>query len=149
MSEKSNKAGLKLNIKKTFIMTTGQDASIKRNCVVLKMVDKINFLGVTISKTSSCTEEIKRRIILGKAAMKKCNKFIKDSGISIRTKIKLIQVIIFPIVLYGWESWTLKIADKRKIDAFEMWTWRRVLKVTWLDRRTNVSILQEIKPSGS
>ena len=81
--------------------------------------------------------------------MKKCNKFIKDSGISNRTKLKLIQAMIFSIVLYGCESWTLKIADKRKIDAFKMWTWRRVLKVTWLDRWTNASILQEIKPSCS
>ena len=112
-------------------------------------VDKLNFLGVTIARSGYCTDEIKRRIILGKVAAKKLNKVIKDSGVSVKTKIKIFQTIVFPIVLYGCESWTLRMADKRKLDAFEMWSWRKILKVSWAERRTNLSILKEIKPDCS
>ena len=124
IADKSNEAGLKLNLKKTTFMTTGEANSIVIRGEEIKMVDKVNYLGVTIKRNGNITEEIKRRIVLGKIATQKLQKFINDAGISLRTKKQLIETMIYPIVLYGCESWTTRVADKRKLDSLEMWLWR-------------------------
>lgn len=149
VAEESRKAGLKLNLKKTTFMTTGSKECLKINDEVVHMANEVKYLGVTISSSGYCTEEIKRRIILGKAAERKLHKFIKDAGISLKTKIQLIEKMVFPIVLYGCESWTLRKAEKKRLDAFEMWAWRKIMNVKWEDKKTNVEILEKIKPEIS
>lgn len=149
IKEESSNAGLKLNLKKTTFMTTDERDKITIDGEDIKMEDKVNYLGVTITKLGYCTDEIKRRVVLGKIAINKLNSFVKDTGISIKTKIKLIQTMVFPIILYGCESWTMRVEEKRKVDTFEMWAWRKILNVKWTDKKTNAEILEKIKPSIS
>jgi hypothetical protein len=115
----------------------------------LTNVNEINFLGANIYKDGHQTNEIKRRIRLGKVAMTKLTKIMKDPDLSRDTKIKIVRTMIFPVVLYGSESWTLHKADKRKLEAFELWLWRRLLCIPWAEKRTNASVLDVIKPKTS
>ena len=124
--------GLKLNIKKTRVMSIGEQGNILVGGKEIRTVTSYKFLGALITSDGYIHDEIKRRITLGKAAMAKLTKIMKDSGVSTNTKVKLVQRIVFPAVLYGCESWTLMKADKRKLDAFELWTWRRLLRIPWV-----------------
>jgi hypothetical protein len=116
----SKKAGLKLNIKKTRVMSIGDQGNILVDGEEIRTITSYKFLGALITNDDYIYDEIKRRISLGKAAMVKRTKIMKDSGVSTNTKVKLVQTIVFQ--LYGCESWTLLKADKRKLDAFELWT---------------------------
>jgi hypothetical protein len=112
-------------------------------------VNEIHFLGANIYKDGHQTNEIKRRIRLGKVAMTKLTKIMKDPNLSRDTKIKIVRTMVFPIVLYGSESWTLRKADMNKLHAFELWVWRRLLGIPWTEKRTNASVLDVIKPKIS
>lgn len=149
IKNESEKAGLKLNLKKTKIMGTGQRLNIQINGEELNMTEKYNYLGALITTDGRIKHEIHRRITLGKAAMLKLKKVMKDTGISKDTKIKIVRTMVFPVILYGCESWTLNKYEKKRLDAFELWTWRRLLGVLWTDKITNAEILQRIMPTVS
>ena len=107
------------------------------------------FLGSKITADSDCSPEIKRRLLLGKKAMTNLNSTLKSRDITLPTKVHLVKAMVFPVVFYGCESWTIKKAECRRIDAFELWCWRRLLRVLWTARRPNQSILKEINPEYS
>ena len=112
----------------------------------VEQVDQFNFLGSLITTSGSCSKEIRRRLAMAKSAMVGLKKIWTDRGITKTTKARLISALIFPIATYGCESWTLTKADKRRINAFEFWCWRCMLRITWVMKRSNESVLQEIKP---
>ena len=107
------------------------------------------FLGSKITADGDCSHEIKRRLLLGRKVMTNLDSILKSRDIILPTKVRLVKAIVFPVVMYGCESWTVKKAECRKIDAFELWCWRRLLKVPWTPRRSNQSILKEISPGYS
>ena len=107
------------------------------------------FLGSKITADGDCSHEIKRHLLLGRKVMTNLNSIFKSRDITLPTKVHLVKAIIFPVVMYGWESWTVKKAEHRRIDAFELWCWRRLLRVPWTARRSNQSILKEISPRCS
>jgi len=145
----SGKYGLYLNVGKTKVMTTANIDSFIMDGNRIEVVNSFNFLGSTIERTGGCTKEIRRRIGLGKAAMMNLSKIWKDKGISASTKVMLVRALIFPILKYGCESWTVKKKDKEMLMSCELWCWRRLLRISWTERRTNQSILDElgIEPS--
>ena len=104
------------------------------------------FLGSKITADGDCSHEIKRRLLLGRKAMTNLDSVLKSRDITLPTKFQLVKAMVFPVVMYGCESWTIKVAERRRIDAFEMWCWRRILRVCWTARRSNQSILKEISP---
>ena len=112
----------------------------------IEVVTKFVFLGALITKDGLCEKEVRRRIAMGKAAMGGLTSIWKDRGVTMETKVKLAKVLVFPIVLYGAETWTMGKHERRKIDAFELWCWRRVLRVSWMERKTNIWIIENIKP---
>ena len=101
------------------------------------------------NKHGDCSHEIKRHFLLGRKAMKNLDSILKSRDITLSTKVRLVKVMVFPVVMYGCESWTIKKAERRRIDAFELWCWRRLLRVLWTARRSNQSILKEISPGIS
>ena len=103
------------------------------------------FLGAKIDDSGSCKGEILRRLALGRAAMTGLNNIWKDKDITITTKCRIVNALVFPVVLYGCESWTIRKAERRRIDSFELWCWRRLLRIPWTARRTNKSVIEEIK----
>ena len=107
------------------------------------------FLGFKITADGDCSHEIKRRLLLGRKVMTNLDSISKSRGITLPTKVHLVKAMIFPVVMYGCESWTIKKAERRGIDAFELWCWRRLLRVPWTARRSNQSILKEISPGCS
>ena len=107
------------------------------------------FLGSRISADGDCSHEIKRRLLLGRKVMTNLDSIFKSRDITLTTKVGLVKAMVFPVVLYGCESWTVKKAERRRIDAFELWYWRRLLRVLWTARRSNHSILKEISPGIS
>ena len=107
------------------------------------------FLGSKITADIDCSHEIKRHLLLGRKVMTNLNSILKSRGITLSTKIHLVKVMVFPVVMYGCESWTIKKAECRRINAFEPWCWRRLLRVPWIARRSNQSILKEISPGCS
>jgi len=107
------------------------------------------FLGSKIMADGDCSNEIKRRLLLGRKVMTNLDSIVKIIDITFPTKIRLVKAMVFPVVMYGWESWTLKKAEHRRIDAFELWCWRRLLRVPWIARKSNQSILKEISPGCS
>ncbi|CAH2210972.1 jg14263 [Pararge aegeria aegeria] len=111
----------------------------------LEIVENFIYLGSNISATGSCETEVRRRIGLAKSAMSQLHRTWKDRNISIKTKVRLVRALIFPIFTYAAETWTIKAADRQRIDAFEMWCWRRMLRIPWTARRTNASILRQLK----
>ena len=129
MGRASEKAGLYLNVGKTKVMTTGDIGEVTVGGIDIEAVTKFVFLGALITKDELCEKEVRRRIAMGNAAM---------GG--------LVKVLVFPIVLYGAETWTMRKHERRKIDAFELWCWRRVLRVSWMERKTNTGIIENIKP---
>src|SRR5437870_12595025 len=140
----SGKYGLYLKVGKTKVMTTANIDSFIMDGNRIEVVNSFNFLGSTIERTGSCTKEIRRRIGLGKAAMMNLSKIWKDKGISPSTKVMLVRALIFSIVKYGCESCTVKKKDKEMLMSCELWCWRRLLRISWTDRRTNQSILEEL-----
>ena len=111
-----------------------------------RVVTKFVFLGALITKVGLCEKEVRRQLATGKAAMGVLTSIWKDRGVTLETKVKLLKVLVFPIAIYGAENWTMRKHERRKIDAFELWYWRRVLRVSWMERKTNIWIIENIKP---
>ena len=145
---KSEKVGLKLNIQKTKIMASGPITSWQIEGEKVEIVTKFIFLGFKITADGDCSHEIKRCLLLGRKAMKYLDSILKSRSISLPTKVSLVKGMVFPVVMYGCESWTIKKAERQRIDAFEPWFWRRLLRVPWT-ARSNQSILKEISPEYS
>ena len=141
---KSENAGLKLNIQKTKIMASGPITSWQIDGETLEMVTDFIFLGSKITAESDFSHAIKRCLLLGRKAITKLESILKSRDITLLTKIHLVKAMVFPVVMYGCESWTIKKAECQRIDAFELWCWRRLLRVPWKARRSNQSILKEI-----
>ena len=146
---KNEKAGLKLNIQKTKIMASGPTTSWQINGETMETVRDFIFLGSKITADGDCSHEIKRHLLLGRIAMTNLDRMLKGRDITLPTKVHLVKAMVFPVVMYGCESWTIKKAEHRRIDAFELWYWRRLLRVPWTARRSNQSILKEISPEYS
>lgn len=151
IKDESEKMGLHLNIKKTKIMTTAAsgEVKIKINDEEIESVQDFIFLGSKIDRDGESTPEIKRRIALGRTAMVGMNKIWKSKDITLNTKNRLLRAIVFPMMMYGCESWSLRKADRRRIDAFEMWCWRKLLRIPWTARVTNREVIDRIKPGTS
>ena len=115
----------------------------------VETVSDLIFLGSKITADGDCSHEIKRRLLLGRKAMAHLDSILKSRDITLPTKVHLVKAMVFPVVRYGCESWTIKKAEHRRIDAFELWCWRRLLRVFWTARRSNQSILKEISPEYS
>ena len=143
VKEKSEKVGLKLNIQKTKIMASGPITSWQIDGETVKTVTDFIFLGSKITADGDCNHEIKRRLFLGRKVMTNLDSVLKSRDITLPTKVHLVKTMVFPVVMYGCESWTIKKAEGRRIDAFELWCWRRLLRVPWTARWSNQSILKE------
>ena len=115
----------------------------------METVGDFSFLGSKITADDDCSHEIKRHLLLGRKAMTNLDSILKRRNITLLTKICLVKAVVFPVVMYGCESWTIKKAESQRIDAFELWYWRRLLRVPWTARRSNQSILKEISPEYS
>ena len=146
MKEESEKVGLNLNIQETKIMASGPITSWE---IDGQIVAHFIFRGSKITADGDCSHEIKRHLLFGRKVMTNIDIILKSRDITLSTKIRLVKAMIFPEVMYGWESCTIKKAEHRRIDAFELWCWRRLLRVPWTARRSNQSILKEIIPEYS
>ena len=149
VKEESEKAGLKLNIQKTKIMASGPITLWQIDGETMKTVRDIIFLGSKIIADGDCSHEIKRHLLLGRKAMTNLDSISRSRDIILPTKVHLVKAMVFPVVMYGCESWTLKKAGRRRINAFELWCWRRLLRIPWVAGRSNHSILKEISPEYS
>ena len=145
----SGKAGLKLSIQKTKIMASGPITLWQIDGETMETVTDFIFLGSKITADGDCRHEIKRHLLLGRKAMTNLESILKSRDITLLTKIHIVKATVFPVVMYGCESWTVKKAERSRIDAFEPWCWRRLLRVLWTARRSNQSILNEINPEYS
>ena len=145
----SEKVGLKLNIQKTKIMASGPIISWEIDGETVETVSDFIFLDSKITADGDCSHEIKRHLLLGRKVMTNLDSILKSTDITLPTKVLLDKATVFPVVVYGCESWTVKKAERRRIDAFELWWWRRLLRVSWTARRSNQSILKEISPGCS
>ena len=145
VKEESEKVGLKLNIQKTKIMASGPITSqqIDGNS------ERLYFGGSKVIADGDCSHEIKRCLLFGRKSMTNLDSTLKSRDITLPTKVHLVKAMVFPVVMYGYESWTIKKAECQRIDAFELWCWRRLLRVPWIARRSNQSILKEISPEYS
>ena len=144
----SEKVGLRLNIQKTKIMASGPITSWQIDGETVETVPDSIFLGSKITADSDCSHEIKRHLVLGRKVMTNLDSILKSKEITLSTKVHLVKAMVFPVVMYGCKSWTIKKAERRRSDAFELWCWRRLLRVPWTARRTNQSILK-ISPGCS
>ena len=142
--EESEKAGLKLNVHKTKIMALGPITSWQIDGVPMEIVIDFLFLGSKITAVDDCSHEIKKCLLLERKAMKNLDSILKSRDTTLPTKVHLLKAMVFPVVIYGCESWTIKKGERQGIDAFELWCWRRLLRVPWTARRSNQSILREI-----
>ena len=149
MKEESEKVGLKLNIQKTKIMASGPIISWQMDGETVETVSDFIFGGSKINADGNCSHEIKRCLLLGRKVMTNLDSIFKSRDITLPTKVHLVKAMVFPAVMYGCESWTVKKAEHRRIDAFELWYWRRLLRVPWTSRRSNQSLLKEIRPGCS
>ena len=149
MKEKSEKAGLKLNIQKTKIIASGPITSWQIDGETMETMRDFIFLGSKITADGECSHEIKRHLLLGIKTMTNLDSILKNRDITLLTKVHLVKAVVFPAVVYGCESWTIKKAEHRRTDAFELWCWRILLGVPWTARITNQSILKEISPECS
>ena len=148
VKEERENAGLKLNIHKTKIMASGPITSWKIDGETMETVRDFIFLGSKMQMVTA-SHESKRRLLLGRKAMTNLDSILKSREITLLTKVHLVKAMIFPVVMDGYESWTIKKAEHRTIDAFELWCWRRLLRVPQTARRSNQSILKEISPECS
>ena len=149
VKEESEKVGLKLNIQKTKIMISGSITSWEIDGETVETVSDFIFGGSKITAGGDCSHEIKRCLLLGRKVTTNLDSILKSIDITLPTKFRLVQAMVFPMVMYGFESWTVKKAECQKIDAFELWCWRGLLRVLWTARRSNQSILKEISPGCS
>ena len=149
MKEKSEKVGLKLNIQKTKIMASDPIPSWQIDGETLETVRGFILGGSKITTDGDCSHEIKRCLLLGRKAMTNLDSILKSKDINLPTKVYLVKAMVFPVVMYGCESWSIKKAEQKRIDAIELWCWRRLLRVPWSIRRSNQSILKEISPEYS
>ena len=145
----SEKAGLKLNIQKTKMMASGPITSWQIDGEKVETVVEFIFLGSKITADGDCSHEIKRCLLLGRQVMPNLDSIFKSRDITLPTKVRLVKAMVFPVVIYGCESWKAKKAECQRIDAVELWCWRRLLRVPWTARRFNQSILKEISPGCS
>ena len=144
VKEESEKVGLKLNIQKTKIMASGPITSSQIGGETVETMSDFIFLGSKITADGDCCHEIKRRLLLGRKVITHLDCILKSRDITLSTKVHLVKAMVFPVVLHGYESWTMKKAKHRRTDAFELWCWRRLLRVPWTARRSSRSILKEI-----
>ena len=149
VKEESQKVGLNLDIQKTKIMASGPITSWEIDGETVETVSDSILLGSKITADGDCSHEIKRRLLLGRKVMTNLDSIFKSRDISLPTEVHLVKAMVFPVVMYGCESWTIKKAQHQRIDAFELWCWRRLLRVPWTARRSNQSILKEISPEYS
>ena len=146
VKEESEKVGLKLNIKKTKITSSGLITLWQIDAETMETVKDFILGGSKITVDGDCSQEMKRRLLLGGKAMTNLDSILKSSDIPLPTKIHIVKAMVFPVVMYGYESWTIKKAECQRTDAFELWCWRRLLRVPWTVGRSNQSILKEISP---
>ena len=149
VKEESEKVGLKLNIQKTKIMASGSITSWERDGETVETVSDFIFGGSKITADGDSSHEIKRHLLLGRKVMTNLDSIFKSRDITLPSKVRLVKAMVFPVVMYGCESWTVKKAECRRIDVSELWCWRRLLRVPWTARRFNRSILKEINPGIS
>ena len=149
VKEESEKVCLKLNIQKTKIMASGPITSWERDGETVETVSDFIFGGSKFTADGDCSHEIKRCLLLGRKVMTNLDNILKSRDITLPTKVYLVKAMVFPVVMYGCESWTVKKAEGQKMDAFELWCWRRLLRVPLTARRPNQSILKEISPGCS
>ena len=143
------KSGLKSNIQKTMIMVSCPITSWKIDGKTIETVSDFTVLGSKITADGDCSHKIKRRLLLGREAMINLDSILKSRDITLLMKVHLVKAMVFPVVMYGYERWTIKKAECWRIVAFELWCWRRLLRVPWTARRSNQSILKEISPEYS
>ena len=146
VKDESEKVGLKLNIQKTKIMASGPITSWEIDGETVETVADFILLGSKITADSDCSHEIKRCLLLGRKVMTNLDSTLKSRDITLPTKVHLVKAMIFSVVMYGCESWTIKKAQPRRINTFELWCWRKLLRVPWTARRSNQSTLKEISP---
>ena len=139
VKEESEKIGLKLNIQKMKITASGPITSWQIDGETMETLADLIFLGSKITADGDCSHEIKGRLLLGRKNMTNLDNILKSRDITLPTKVRLIKAMVFPVVTYGYESWTIKKAEHQRIDAFELWCWRRLLKIPWSARRSNTS----------
>ena len=144
VKEESGRVGLQLNIQKTEIMASGPITSWEIDGETVETVADFILGGSKITADGDCSHEIKRRLLLGRKVMTNLDSLLKSRHITLSTKVHLVKSMVFPVVMYGCESWTIKKAECQRNDAFELWCWRRLLRVPWTARRSNQSILKEI-----
>ena len=149
VKEESEKFGLKFNIQKTKIMASGPIASWQIDGKTVDTVADFIFRGFKITADGDCSHEIKRRLLLGRKVMNNLDSILRSRDITFPTKVGLVKGMFFPVVMYGCESWTIKKAEHQRINAFELWCWRRLLRVPWTTRTSNQSILKKISPECS
>ena len=149
MKEESEKVGLKLNIQKTKIMASSPITSWEIDGETVETVSDFIFCGSKITADGDCNHEIKRPLLLGRKVMTNLYNILKSRDITLPTKVCLVKAMVFPVVMYGCENWTIKKAECQRIDGFELWCWRRLLRVPWTARTSNQSILNEISPEYS
>ena len=149
VKEESENVGLKLNIQKTKIMASGPITSWEIDGETAETVSNFIFLGSKITADGDFSNEIKRCLLLGRKVMANLDSILKSRDITLPTNVHLVKAIVFLVVVYGCESWTVKKAECQRIDAFELWFWRRVFRVPWTARRSSQSILKEISPGCS
>ena len=149
VKEESENVGLKLNIQKKEIMAYGPITSWQIDGETVETVSDFILGGSKITADGDCSHEIKRRLLLGRKVMTNLDSILKSRDITLPKKVRLVRAMVFPVVMYGCESWTVKKAECQRIDAFELWCWRRLLRVPWTARRSNQSILKEISPGCS
>ena len=149
LKEESEKVGLKLNIQKTKIMASGPITSWEIDGEIVETMTDFILGGSKITADGNCSHEIKRCLFLGRKAMTNLDSILKNRDITLLTKVHLVKAMVFPVVIYGCESWNIKKVEHQRIDAFELWCCRRLLRAPWTVRRSNQSILKEISPEYS
>ena len=146
VKDESDKVGLKLNSQKTKIIASSPITSWQIDGETVETVTDFILGGSEFTAEGDCSLEIKRHLLLGRKVMTNLDSILKSRDITLPTKVHLVKAMVFPVVMYGCESWTIKKAERRRIDASELWCWRRLLRVPWTARRSNQSILKEISP---
>ena len=149
VKEEGEKVGLKFNIQKTKIMTSSPITSWQIDGETMETVADFIILGSKITADGDCSHDIKRHLLLGRKVITNLDSILKSRDIPLSTKVHLVKAMVFPVVIYGCWSWTIKKAECRRIDAFELWCWRRLLRVPWTARRFNQSFLKDISPGCS
>ena len=149
VKEESEKVGLKLNIQKTKITASGPITSWEIDGETVETVADFILGGSRITEDGDCSHEIQRRLLLRRKVMTNLDSILKSRDITLPTKVCLVKALVFPVVMYGCESWTVKKAECQRTDAFKLWCWRRLLRVPWTVRRSNKSILKEVSPEYS